>query len=99
MGNNTVGLFLNDFAAEIERAPDLGGLIARQLRSGNGAEIGWQALTMLPCCHADYDQVIIAGGNRINRVALLRGCDHTAEALLHKLADHLGYSLTKRGRR
>ena len=100
MGFNTVAFFLNDQFDVLDREP---GWVIRELRQslagGRGSD-DRQVMRVLPSVHADGDQIIMAGGNRITPIAVAYGCDHTEESLLEFLADRLGYSLTKKaGRR
>lgn len=95
MGYNTVAFFLNDQSSEIERDP----LTIRRLKDAMACGMGnddRQYMTVLPSVHADGQQVIMAGGNRVTSLAVLFGCDHTEEALLRGLAERLGYSLRKK---
>jgi DNA integrity scanning protein DisA with diadenylate cyclase activity len=93
MGNNTIAFFINDFAHEVERDSEkVIQTISHALSSGQGGE-HHQIVRVLPSVHADYDQVILAGGNRITALTSLRRCPHTEEGLLHALAGRLGYAL------
>lgn len=92
MGYNTVAFFLNDQACEVKRDPNTIGRIERALAGGQG-NTDRQYMTILPSVHADVEQVILAGGNRITQLGFVYGCDHTEEALLKALAAKLGYSL------
>lgn len=98
MGFNTVAFFLNDQSDQIESDPQTIPRLRRAMASGNGND-DRQYMTVLPSVHADGDQVVMAGGNRVTPVAVLYGCDHTEEALLKALADRLGYSLRKKPNR
>lgn len=99
MGNNTVALLLNDFASEWDHYPESIAMRVKEgLAGGQGSRFG-QAIELLPSCHADGDQIVMAGGNRITPIAVLRNCQHNEEALLKALADRLGYSLRKKAPR
>lgn len=95
MGYNTVAFFLNDQACEIERDPRTLSRLNQAMASGHG-NTDRQYMTVLPSVHADGDQIVMAGGNRITPIAVVYGCDHTEEALLRALAQRLGYSLRKK---
>ena len=96
MGFNTVAFFLNDMSGEIEpNAIEVARKLRSAMSSGMGAKMG-QTMEVLPSQHADYDQIIMAGGNRVTPLCSLRNCDHTEEALLHALASRLGYRLTRK---
>lgn len=98
MGFNTVGLFLNDYAGDVGNTADLGPKVRHILGSGCGGDPIY-GVTLLPSSHADNDQLILAGGNRITRIAVFDRCGHDEEAVLAKLVDRLGYDLVKRPKR
>lgn len=99
MGFNTVALMLNDQCHRIEEDDRLGSVLRNAMASGTGSDHEISGLTVLPSQHADWNQIILAGGNRITALGGFRGSDHTKENLLRELAADLGYSLTKRRRR
>lgn len=94
MGYNTVAFMLNDRACELEKRDDVGAFLCRCMRSGDGGNIG-QMIEVLPSQHADTQQVIVAGGNRITRLGYCWGLSHNPEDILQQLAEQHGYKLVK----
>jgi hypothetical protein len=97
MGFNTVAFFLNDMSDQIEGDPQTISRLMNAMRSGRGYD-GRQYMRVLPSQHADHTQVLLAGQNRITTLPIVMGWDHTEEALLRALADHLGYRLVAKRR-
>jgi len=95
MGFNTVAFFLNDQSDQIESDPNTIPRIMDSMRGGQGND-DRQYMTVLPSVHADGDQIIMAGGNRITTIGIAHGCCHTPEALMRYLAQSLGYKIVKR---
>lgn len=95
MGYNTVAFFLNDQSDQVESDPMTVPRLRQAMRSGMGND-DRQYMTVLPSVHADGDQVIMAGGNRVTPITVFHGCDHTPEALMRALARDLGYKVVKR---
>ena len=95
MGFNTAAILLNDCAWEIERDHRLMGNIQTALASGRGGGVG-SGVTLLPSCHADMNQIVLVGGNRIKAIGCIRGGDPDKEAVLRMLASDLGYSLRRK---
>lgn len=55
---------------------------------------GWQSeFAVLPSQHADYDQLVVIGGNTIRSIDALS--DDERVALLKRLARHAGYRLSR----
>lgn len=100
MGFNTVAFFLNDQTDALCRDP---GAVAITLRnamsSGRGAKYGPGGMRVLPSVHADYQQVVVAGGNRITLLGACHGLSHEPADILKQLADQHGYRLVRKPQR
>lgn len=99
MGNNTVALFLNDCAGDLDRDGEATLRTLREcLRSGQGTDRygGPGQMQVLPSVHADGQQIIAAGGNRITLLGIAHGLSHEPEDILRQLASHYGFTLTKK---
>lgn len=100
MGNNTVALFLNDHADVLDRrGGDVLEALRHSMRSGCGTDQfgGPGQMQILPSCHADGQQVVVAGGNRITLLGIVSDQSHDPEKVLRELADRHGFRLvTKR---
>lgn len=98
MGLNTPCIILNDFLHEFDEDAEIGKKIARAVRAnGDERHMGFytQAFTVLPCGHSSGMQIVAVGGNTIRAIGY-GDCHDNDETLLRKLADRLGYNLTKR---
>lgn len=97
MGFNTVAFFLNDQSDQVEKDPDTIPRLRRALSSGSGYD-GRQYMTVLPSQHADVQQIVIAGGNRITALGSMLGLSHDIEDVARYLADQCGYQLVKKAK-
>jgi hypothetical protein len=95
MGMNTAAIFLHDLIHELESDPDIGKKIARVLASGGYTECQSNAVKFLPCGHSSTAQIVAVGGNTIRTLGYGNSDDDDV-ALLRKLADHLGYTISKK---
>jgi hypothetical protein len=95
MGFNTAVMILNDHLNSIEKDAEfgerLGGAISETFgRRGNGHYGGF---SVLPSQHADWDQMVVIGQNRIRRFEDIEPAER--DALLRRLARDAGYRLSK----
>jgi hypothetical protein len=108
MGFNTALMFCNDALGALKRDPDAGVKIASGITLANrddsfGVGNHVNCFSVLPSIHANGTQVILVGGNTIRSVCTfghttfmsIPDCD-IEEKLLARLADDLGYNLSKK---
>lgn len=99
MGYNTVALFLNDQAdictRQGQRVLDT---LIECMRSGRGTDRfgGPGQMQVLPSCHADGQQVIVAGGNRITSLGVVHGLSHEPGDVLRQIAAQHGFALVRK---
>lgn len=95
MGFNTAMVILNDHLNEIERDPFFGRKVSKAVRDVYGTrERNWDnSFTVLPSEHADWDQLVVIGGNTIRRLDELP--DDERLSLLRRLARASGYRLSR----
>jgi hypothetical protein len=109
MGYNTAVMFCNDGLGQLKAGPLAGqklyeGILTAERGAdsrgyGNSISIGnhGNMASALPSVHADASQLVIVGGNTIQKVAdLYRLNEWSAETLLQALAEDLGYNLSKK---
>jgi hypothetical protein len=92
MGLNTAVVVLNDHLSFIETDEFFGAKVAEAVRDVHRDGGHHNSFAVLPSGHADYDQVVVIGGNRIRR---FDQCED-AEQILRRLADSLGFSLRRK---
>ena len=97
MGLNTAIVVLNDMLHDIEKDAGFGKKVADEVReaySRRPGYRGWQnSFAVLPSQHADYDQLVVIGGNMIRRFEDIKADER--DALLKRLARDAGYRLSK----
>jgi hypothetical protein len=108
MGYNTTVVVMNDALSAIKRDPDFGASLAKacvEVIRGTRIDVESNghvnAATVLESHHADHLVPVLVGGNTGYAFAdiWLPYRDSSAEALLKKLADNLGYTLVKKGKK
>lgn len=101
MGLNTAMIVRNDFLNEIEEDAQFGKKVAEAIRYADSPHAPYhgQSFDVLPCSHADYLQIVVVGGNSIQRLGY--GGTWTAEGaeILRQLADSMGFRLVKKAKR
>lgn len=103
MGFNTACLILNDQLHRMKEDPKIGESIQlsvltagrKTARDGDALEHRTVAFDCLPAVHADVVQVVRIGGNRIDLMGTGNWRDDDL-ALLRKIADQMGYRLSKK---
>lgn len=99
MGFNTVAMFLNDRANELTtRGDEVLADLRDCLAGGQGTDRwgGRAGMHVLPSVHADGQQVVVAGGNRITPLGICRDRSHDPETILRQLADQHGFRLVRK---
>lgn len=100
MGMNTAMIVRNDFLHEIQKDRDFGSKVFNAIISAGRGDYHGQSFDVLPCCHADYVQVVAIGGNTIRRLGGYAGTyANTDEEVLRNLADSMGFRLVKKAGR
>jgi hypothetical protein len=96
MGFNTAMVVLNDHLSAIENDPHFGRRVSEAVRDVYGRrQPNWDtSFTVLPSEHADFDQLVVVGGNSIRRMTDLPQAE--AENLLRDLAWQLGFTLRRK---
>lgn len=96
MGFNTAVMVLNDCLHEIEKDSEFGKKLSDEVRdaySRRGND-GWHnSFSVLPSQHADWDQLVVIGQNRMRRFEDIDAGER--DALLKRLARDAGYRLAK----
>lgn len=96
MGFNTAVMVLNDCLHEIEKDPEFGRKLSEEVReaySRRGHD-GWHnSFSVLPSQHADWDQLVVIGQNRMRRFEDIKAEER--DALLKRLARDAGYRLSR----
>lgn len=106
MGFQTVFMVLNDHIHELETDPNVGRkMLEAAMMTQRGYKpvdfsigCGMNAGIALPSQHADYIQVVVAGGNYARPLGYggnWQNMDND-EAILRRLADELGYRIVKK---
>ena len=96
MGFNTAVVILNDCLHEIEEDPEFGRKVSDEVRttySRHGRYGGHNSFSVLPSQHADWDQMVVIGQNRIRRFEDIEPDER--DALLKRLGRDAGYRLSK----
>ena len=95
MGFNTALVVLNDMLHDIEQDPFFGRKVAEAVRSVHRpGDKNWDnSFTVLPSQHADYNQLVVVGGNMIQRFEDIKAEER--DALLKRLARNAGYRLSR----
>lgn len=99
MGFNTAAIIRNDYLHEIGSDTEIGQKIrSLVLSNGRDQDYGYiSGITVLPSEHADYDQLVVIGQNRIRPFRELSKDERTK--MVRGLADLLGYNLRKKAPR
>lgn len=103
MGFNTAILMLNDALGDLRDDPDVGvKLYDAVTRTTRGQPVvvhlgcHGNAATVIPSQHASLNQVIVVGGNTIQRLATTSDDVDSPEKLMRFLAQSLGYTVSRR---
>lgn len=109
MGYNTAAIILNDGLHQFEDDSSLGinitnAILMAKAENPANVRVGnhLNAMAVLPPQHADFDQIVLIGGNYIRSVITTIGSPHNVttlelqEWLLRELASNLGYTVKRR---
>jgi len=93
MGLNTAVMILNDHLHLIERNGEFGKDLYHAIATAHrdGGDHG--GFAVLPSQHADYDQVVVIGGNRMRAMHAIP--EDEREKLLRGLARQYGFRISK----
>jgi hypothetical protein len=93
MGLNTPAIIINDELYRL-KDPEAGPAIAR-LVQGAGKGDSQYGVKTLQCSHSSSMQIVAVGGNTIRTIGYgdAADCD---EALLRKMADRMGFTISKK---
>lgn len=93
MGFNTAVMILNDQLHLIEQNADFGKDLRHAIAMAHrdGGDHG--GFAVLPSQHADYDQVVVIGGNRMRAMHAIPEVER--EKLLRALAHQYGFRLSR----
>ncbi len=97
MGLNTAVLVLNDYISFIADRPDFGKELHNAMAETSGRPRDrhyYSGFDVLPAVHADYDQFIVIGQNRIRRFEDIE--PEEAKKLMKHLAWRMGLKISFR---